>query len=86
MLILWALRDGPKRFGETRRLVLGVTDKMLIQQLSELEDDAIVHRAIYHQVPPKVEYSLTELGISLNNSLEPASLPASSTLDLLLSN
>ncbi|ASR34432.1 HxlR family transcriptional regulator [Prauserella marina] len=71
VLILWALHDGAKRFGELRRLVLGVTEKMLIQQLRELETDGIVHREVYHQVPPRVEYSLTELGISLNDALEP---------------
>ncbi|MEU3271325.1 helix-turn-helix domain-containing protein [Saccharomonospora sp. NPDC006951] len=71
VLILWALHDGAKRFGEVRRLVAGVTEKMLIQQLRELEADGIVHREVYHQVPPKVEYSLTELGSSLNDALAP---------------
>lgn len=70
-LILWAIHDGPKRFGEVRRLVDGVTEKMLIQQLRELEHDGVVHREVYPQVPPKVEYSLTELGISLNSALAP---------------
>ncbi|WP_336083133.1 winged helix-turn-helix transcriptional regulator [Nocardia sp. SSK8] len=68
-LILWALSTGTQRFGELKRLVPGVTEKMLIQQLRELEHDGIVRREIYPQVPPKVEYSLTELGVSLNAAL-----------------
>ena len=71
VLILWALHTGEQRFGDLKRLVPGISEKMLIQQLRELEADAIVHREVYHQVPPKVEYSLTELGVSLNRSLEP---------------
>lgn len=69
-LILWALSTGTQRFGELKVLVPGVTEKMLIQQLRELERDGIVHREVYAQVPPKVEYSLTELGVSLNEALE----------------
>lgn len=71
VLILWALRDGPKRFGEVRRLVDGATEKVLVQQLRELEHDGVVHREVHHQVPPRVEYSLTDLGISLDDSLAP---------------
>ncbi|PZG30517.1 transcriptional regulator [Spongiactinospora gelatinilytica] len=71
-LILWALGDGaPHRFGELKRQVPGVSEKMLIQQLRELEADEVVHREVYHQVPPKVEYSLTDLGLSLNQALAP---------------
>jgi DNA-binding HxlR family transcriptional regulator len=69
--ILWALHHGPMRFGELRREIAGVTEKMLIQQLRELESRDIVHREVFHQVPPKVEYSLTELGRSLNEALVP---------------
>ncbi|TCC36990.1 winged helix-turn-helix transcriptional regulator [Kribbella sindirgiensis] len=69
--ILWALHHGPMRFGELRREISGVTEKMLIQQLRELESRDIVHREVFHQVPPKVEYSLTELGRSLNEALIP---------------
>ncbi|GEM32763.1 helix-turn-helix domain-containing protein [Nocardia neocaledoniensis] len=68
-LILWALSTGTQRFGDLKRLVPGVTEKMLIQQLRELEHDGIIHREVYPQVPPKVEYSLTELGVSLNAAL-----------------
>lgn len=71
-LILWALYAGRTlRFGELRRHVPGVSEKMLIQQLREMESDGIVHREVYREVPPKVEYSLTELGQTLNKALEP---------------
>jgi len=52
------------RFGELRRAVFGITEKMLIQSLKELEKDGLVNRKVYRQVPPKVEYSLTDLGKS----------------------
>jgi DNA-binding HxlR family transcriptional regulator len=70
-LILWSLHAGPQRFGELRRSVAGVSEKMLIQQLREMELFGLVHREEYHQVPPKVEYSLTEFGRSLNTALGP---------------
>lgn len=72
--ILWALSHGPRRFGELRKEVSGVTEKMLIQQLRELESRRIVHREVYRQVPPKVEYSLTPLGETLNVALAPLDL------------
>ncbi|MER6994302.1 helix-turn-helix domain-containing protein [Streptomyces sp. NPDC000410] len=71
-MILWALHDaGTRRFGELKRDVHGVSEKMLIQQLRELEADGIVHREVYREVPPRVEYSLTELGQALNTALLP---------------
>ncbi|MFG2643047.1 winged helix-turn-helix transcriptional regulator [Streptomyces sp. NPDC048370] len=71
-LILWALHaHGTTRFGELRRLIAGVSEKVLIQQLRELEADGIVHREIYPEVPPRVEYSVTPLGESLNTALLP---------------
>ena len=54
-----------KRFGELQRALPGITQKMLTQQLRELEDDGIVKRQVYPQIPPKVEYSLTPLGETL---------------------
>ncbi|NVD74069.1 helix-turn-helix transcriptional regulator [Duganella sp. BJB1802] len=60
----------PLRFSELERLVDGVNQKMLIQQLKQLEHDDIVVRTIYAQVPPKVEYSLSDLGLALGPSLE----------------
>ncbi len=70
-LILWELREGPRRTGELRRLVEGISEKVLIQQLRELEADGIVHREQYNEVPPRVEYSLTALGESLTSALMP---------------
>ncbi len=70
-LILWALHSGPRRFGELRRLVLGISEKMLIQQLRELEADGIVNREDFREVPPKVEYSLTPFGGTLLQALGP---------------
>jgi DNA-binding HxlR family transcriptional regulator len=71
VLILWALGERKRRFGELKREVPGISEKMLIQQLRQLETDGIVHREAYHEIPPKVEYSLTPLGVSLNTALEP---------------
>ncbi|MGW0537101.1 winged helix-turn-helix transcriptional regulator [Streptomyces sp. NPDC003032] len=74
-MILWALYAGRTlRFGELKRHIPGVSEKMLIQQLRELESDGIVHREVYREVPPKVEYSLTDLGQSLNAALLPLGL------------
>ncbi|MEV0146258.1 MULTISPECIES: helix-turn-helix domain-containing protein [unclassified Nonomuraea] len=70
-LILWALHHEPVRFGALRRAVPGISEKMLILQLREMERCGLVHREVYHQVPPKVEYSLTEFGQSLNEALLP---------------
>lgn len=69
--VLWELADGPVRFGELRRRVSGVTEKMLIQQLRELERDLLITRTIFQEVPPRVEYALTTWGTSLNNALGP---------------
>lgn len=62
LLILWQLQQGTKRYGELRSAIEDITHKMLTQQLRELESDGIVHREVFHVVPPKVEYSLTETG------------------------
>jgi DNA-binding HxlR family transcriptional regulator len=71
VLILWHLRTQPRRFGELKRLVEGISEKMLIQQLKELEAHAIVLRQDFKEVPPRVEYSLTDFGVSLIESLQP---------------
>lgn len=65
VLIIRELIAGVKRFGELQRALPGITQKMLTQQLREMEEDGIVHRQVYAQIPPKVEYSLTTLGESL---------------------
>jgi DNA-binding HxlR family transcriptional regulator len=70
-LILWELHTGPRRFGELKRLVAGISEKMLIQALREMERDGIVRREVFHEIPPHVEYSATEFGASLNAALEP---------------
>ena len=69
-VILWHLKDGVKRFSELKRAIPGVTQRMLSQQLRELERDGVVLRKVYAQVPPKVEYSITELGRSLEPILK----------------
>ncbi|MFC7381289.1 winged helix-turn-helix transcriptional regulator [Sphaerisporangium rhizosphaerae] len=71
VLILWALNQRPCRFGELRRLLPGVSEKVLASHLRELEADGVVHREAYDEVPPHVEYSLTPLGVSLNEALAP---------------
>jgi DNA-binding HxlR family transcriptional regulator len=65
VLIIRELITDIKRFGELQRALPGITQKMLTQQLRELEDDNIVRRQVYPQIPPKVEYSLTPLGETL---------------------
>ena len=71
ILIIWQLANRPRRFGELRRFVTGVTEKMLIQGLKELEKDGLVSRRDFREIPPKVEYSLTERGVELANVLRP---------------
>ena len=61
-MILYALLSGPRRFGELNRLIPEVTQRMLTLQLRELEEDGVIYREVYKQVPPKVEYSLTPFG------------------------
>nr|4A5N_A Chain A, UNCHARACTERIZED HTH-TYPE TRANSCRIPTIONAL REGULATOR YYBR [Bacillus subtilis]4A5N_B Chain B, UNCHARACTERIZED HTH-TYPE TRANSCRIPTIONAL REGULATOR YYBR [Bacillus subtilis]4A5N_C Chain C, UNCHARACTERIZED HTH-TYPE TRANSCRIPTIONAL REGULATOR YYBR [Bacillus subtilis]4A5N_D Chain D, UNCHARACTERIZED HTH-TYPE TRANSCRIPTIONAL REGULATOR YYBR [Bacillus subtilis] len=64
-ILFYHMIDGKKRFNEFRRICPSITQRMLTLQLRELEADGIVHREVYHQVPPKVEYSLTEFGRTL---------------------
>ena len=66
VVILFHLtHEGTHRFAELRRKIPGVSERMLTQQLRELEEDGIVHREVYPEVPPKVEYSLTDYGKTL---------------------
>jgi DNA-binding HxlR family transcriptional regulator len=69
-VILWWLHQRTWRFAELRRQIPGITEKMLTQQLRELEADGIVSRQVHATVPPRVEYSLTEYGESLKRALE----------------
>ncbi|MFD2759708.1 winged helix-turn-helix transcriptional regulator [Lentibacillus juripiscarius] len=65
IILLHLLNDGTQRFSELKRNVPGITQKMLTKQLRELEDEDIVERVVFPQVPPKVEYSITEYGKGL---------------------
>ena len=65
ILVLCTLRDGTKRFGELQRSLDGITPKVLTRQLRDLERDGLIARQIFPQVPPRVDYSLTPLGLSL---------------------
>ena len=69
-LIIFYLESGTKRFGQLQKLIPGMTKKMLTQHLRELESDGIIHRKVYAEVPPKVEYSLTRHGESLKPILK----------------
>jgi DNA-binding HxlR family transcriptional regulator len=70
ILILWYLQAGPLRFGELRRHISAATPKMLTQQLRQMEQEGLVHREVFAQVPPKVVYTLTDRGQSLRPVLQ----------------
>lgn len=71
-LILWELAEhGTRGLAELRRGLPGVSEKMLTQHLREMEQDGLLHREVYAEVPPRVEYALTEHGQTLNQALEP---------------
>lgn len=70
-LILFHLTNGERRYGELRRMVGRVSDKVLIQQLKELQSDGLVSRHDHGEIPPKVEYRLTEFGESVVEALAP---------------
>jgi DNA-binding HxlR family transcriptional regulator len=69
-VILCHLTHGKKRTSELKKLMPNITQKMLTQQLRELEDDGVINRISYNQVPPKVEYELSEYGKSLQSILD----------------
>jgi DNA-binding HxlR family transcriptional regulator len=64
-LVFWSLRDGSKRFGELKKLLVGINDKMLTQVLRDLESNGVISRKVFEVIPPKVEYTLTEEGEKL---------------------
>lgn len=71
LVILWHVTfDGTQRYNELRRLLPGITHKMLSQQLKELEQDGLIIRTQYNEMPPKVEYSISEKGMTLKPVLE----------------
>lgn len=70
VLILRDLLTGTKRFGELKRSVGGISQKVLTAQLRDMENSGLLHREVYAEVPPRVEYSLTELGLSLSPILD----------------
>ncbi|MDB4978450.1 MAG: hypothetical protein JWM56_636 [Candidatus Peribacteria bacterium] len=70
LLILWYLQDETRRYSQLMRDIEGITPKMLAQQLRELERDGVVNRTVHPVVPPKVEYSLTPYGRTLNPIIE----------------
>lgn len=61
-LVFWNLKDEPKRYGELKRILVGINDKMLSQVLKELETASIIHREVLSAIPPKTQYSLTPEG------------------------
>ncbi|OBZ07557.1 MarR family transcriptional regulator [Bacillus sp. FJAT-27264] len=69
-LIICLLMSGTKRTSEFQRSIHGISQKVLIQQLRELERDGLVERFVYQQMPPKVEYSLTEYGVTANKIVD----------------
>ncbi|MBL7752050.1 MAG: winged helix-turn-helix transcriptional regulator [Chitinophagaceae bacterium] len=69
-VVLWYLRKDKKRFSELKKLIPGITEKMLSIQLKQLEQDGLIGRKIYGEVPPRVEYSLTDFGKTLIPMLE----------------
>ena len=69
-LILWHIRDRSIRFNELMKAMSGITQKMLTQQLRELEQDGLVARKVYPEVPPRVEYSITPYGQTLEPVLQ----------------
>ena len=71
MLILFHLCHGSRRFGELRRLLPGISEKMLIQDLRQMQESNLLVRKDYQQVPPKVEYSITPFGKALGKSMAP---------------
>ena len=70
VLIIRELLTGTKRFGELKRAVTGITQKVLTSKLREMEELGLLEREVYPQIPPKVEYTLTDIGYSLRPVLE----------------
>jgi DNA-binding HxlR family transcriptional regulator len=69
--LMWVLGEGPKRFGQIRRMLDGVSEKVLTENLRQLEAAGVVRRELFPEVPPRVEYSLTPIGEELAAALGP---------------
>lgn len=82
--ILYHLQQDLKRFNELRRLMPGITQRMLTKQLRELEADQIIHRKVYAEVPPRVEYSITEFGLTLSPLLKEIQVWGNEYLDRVI--
>ncbi len=67
--ILWHLLEGSLRYSELKKRIPGVSERMLVMQLRELEKDQLISRSVYAEVPPRVEYELTRLGMSMKQLL-----------------
>lgn len=71
LLILYHLKHGPRRFGDLKRLVAGISEKVLIQQLRDLQSAGVLVRHDYKEVPPRVDYTVTPFGMTLVQALMP---------------
>jgi DNA-binding HxlR family transcriptional regulator len=69
--LMWILGVGPQRFGQIHRTLTGVSEKVLTENLRQLEASGVIHREVYPEIPPRVEYSLTPLGEDLARALRP---------------
>lgn len=74
LIVYFLAQDGPTRYGELRRAIRDVSDKVLIQQLKELEGDGLIKRTDYQEIPPRVDYSLTPVALTLAEALVPLCL------------
>ena len=70
IILLYLMSEGTMRYGELKKALVGITPKMLTNQLRELEEEGLISREVYPQIPPKVEYSITEYGMTLKPILE----------------
>ncbi|HSE41995.1 MAG TPA: helix-turn-helix domain-containing protein [Acidobacteriota bacterium] len=84
--ILFRLLDGKKRFNQIKKLFPSLTQRILTQQLRELERDGVIHRKVYAEVPPRVEYSLTDFGQTLEPALRLLSSWGAKHVDAIIKN
>ena len=70
IILLYLMSEGTMRYGELKKALVDITPKMLTTQLRDLESEGLIHRKVYPEVPPKVEYSITEYGMTLKSILE----------------